>query len=155
MSEALTQGLMRPGAVTAPPQVDFVANYNTPLSGREEAAFQAWVKAHPKAAADLENYDVRGAWKAKAIPASGHGPDMWKKPNHPTFSNESIYHGPASPGGEWQQLAPPSKANPAGKWRFVASPGNLRNQSPDQLRSYFEAVEKGNELVLPTGGLIP
>lgn len=33
---------------------------------------------------------------------SGHYPDTFKKPNHPTFSDESIYHSEATPGGRWR-----------------------------------------------------
>jgi len=32
----------------------------------------------------------------------GHFPDTYKRPNHQTFSNESIYSTPKNPGGKWQ-----------------------------------------------------
>jgi hypothetical protein len=40
-----------------------------------------------------EDYDLRGAFKAgfQPDPETGHWPDVYKKPNHPTFSNQSIY----------------------------------------------------------------
>jgi hypothetical protein len=39
-----------------------------------------------------EDYDLRGAFDAGVLPdASGHWPDTFKRPNHPTFSNESIF----------------------------------------------------------------
>jgi hypothetical protein len=59
---------------------------------KDEKAFQAWKKkfAHPQD--DGEDYDLRGAWKAGLKPGDdGHWPDTFKRPNHPTFSNESKY----------------------------------------------------------------
>lgn len=39
-----------------------------------------------------EDYDLHGAFKAGLVPnPNGHWPDTFKKPNHPTFSVESIY----------------------------------------------------------------
>jgi hypothetical protein len=39
-----------------------------------------------------EDYDLRSAFDAGLTPdANGHWPDTFKRPNHPTFSNESIY----------------------------------------------------------------
>ena len=53
-------------------------------------------------------YDVRGFWKSgdwKGKDSSGHGSDKWKEPNHPTFSEESVYSkqkgGSDYDGGEW------------------------------------------------------
>lgn len=121
---------------------DEAANYNTPLSPQQEAAFLLWVQQTGRTA-DLADYDLRGAWKADAKTAgNGHLPDTWKKPNHPTFSAESIYSSPYTPGGAWSQL-------PGGRWRFTAGPQNLRTRSADDLKAYFDRVEPGNELVLP------
>lgn len=66
--------------------------YNTQLSPEEESKFQSW-KAQNAPNDSGADYDLRGAYKAgltKDI-ASGHWPDTYKKPNHPTFSEESIY----------------------------------------------------------------
>ena len=59
-----------------------------------------------------EDYDLRGAFKSgltKDI-QSGHWPDTYKKPNHPTFSNQSIYakYAPEK-AGSWkgEQYIPP------------------------------------------------
>ncbi len=67
-------------------------NYNTKLSDDEEKKFQIWkAKYAPNDSGD--DYDLRGAFKAglKPDPKTGHWPDTFKKPNHPTFSNESKY----------------------------------------------------------------
>lgn len=132
------------------PNPDQTGSYNTPLEPEKEAEFQKWMEVNPKAQGDMADYDVRGAWKAGKIPASGHGPDDWKKPNHPTFSDESIYHGPATPGGKWVQLEPESKAHPAGVWKFQASPYNLHYRDATALQDYFNRVEAGNTLALPS-----
>lgn len=65
--------------------------YNTDLGGDEDK-FQAW-KAENAPKDSGYDYDLRGAYKAgvKADPESGHWPDTFKKPNHPTFSNQSQY----------------------------------------------------------------
>lgn len=39
-----------------------------------------------------QDYDLQGAYEAGVVPdARGHMPDTWKLPNHPTFSDESMY----------------------------------------------------------------
>lgn len=65
--------------------------YETELTKPEEQRFQEWkaVTAPNDSGAD---YDLRGAFKAGLAPGTdGHWPDTFKKPNHPTFSVESIY----------------------------------------------------------------
>lgn len=65
--------------------------FDTPLTPEEEARFQQWARTLPANLQSTEDYDLRGAWKADAkAAANGHLPDTWKKPNHPTFSNESM-----------------------------------------------------------------
>lgn len=65
--------------------------YDTPLTPEEEAAFQQWKALHAPNDSGVD-YDLRGAWKYGAKQAAnGHWPDTYKKPNHPTFSKESIY----------------------------------------------------------------
>jgi hypothetical protein len=68
-----------------------VPDYETELTDEEEKGFKAWKKANaPKDSG--ADYDLRGAFKAGVKPAeNGHWPDTFKKPNHPTFSTESIY----------------------------------------------------------------
>lgn len=119
-------------------QANPMQNYNTPLKRAQEAAFALWLRKSGRER-DLEDYDLRGAWKANAKAAgNGHLPDTWKKPNHPTFSNESIYAGPQTPGGTWVE-------SPDGKWIFVAPPG----RDPGELQDYFRRREPGNRVVPP------
>lgn len=77
--------------------------FDTALSPAEEAKFQVWKKKHaPKDSG--EDYDLRGAFKAGLVPdpKTGHWSDRFKKPNHPTFSNESQYYKEApEKAGRW------------------------------------------------------
>lgn len=138
---------------------DQTANYNTPLSPQEEAVFQQWraqLAANPKTRnlANMRDYDLRGAWKANAQAASnGHLPDTWKKPNHYTFSNESIYSGPYTPGGQWTQTGPGSRQNPEGQYQFQATPQNLKYRDANALSQYFQGYEPGNTVILPQNAL--
>lgn len=77
--------------------------FETQLSPSDEARFQTWKSRY--APNDTgSDYDLRGAYKAGLTPdpTSGHWPDTFKKPNHPTFSVESQYAAQA-PGkaGSW------------------------------------------------------
>lgn len=76
--------------------------YDTKLPRWEEDAFRGWAYANGFAD-QTHDYDLRGAWRAGArANQDGHWPDRWKKPNHPTFSEESIYHGvDGHVGGRW------------------------------------------------------
>ena len=68
------------------------ALYDTRLSPAEEGAYQQW-KSQYAPNDSGEDYDLRGAFKAGLTPDAntGHFPDTFKKPNHPTFSRESQY----------------------------------------------------------------
>jgi hypothetical protein len=122
---------------------DQTANYNTPLSAAQEQAFQRWRSRLPQNLQSLQDYDLRGAWKANAqAAANGHLPDTWKKPNHPTFSDGSIYDSPYTPAGHWSEL-------PGRHWQFQATPQDLKYRSLDDLLGYFRQVEPGNTLVPP------
>lgn len=122
---------------------DYAAWYNTKLSPEDEKKFEAWAKANGRLG-DVADYDLRGAWKANAKEAdNGHLPDTFKKPNHPTFSDESQYSNPTNGvGGKWQQ-------DTDGKWAFYPSEANLKNMTPDELRAYFQKEEPDAKLVMP------
>jgi hypothetical protein len=45
-------------------------------------------------------YNVTSAWAKN--PEKNHLPDTYKLPNHPTFSNESIYYKPGMKAGRWE-----------------------------------------------------
>jgi hypothetical protein len=66
--------------------------YDTVLSPSDEQSFQAWKKQYAPNDSGAD-YDLRGVFKAglKPDPNTDHWPDTFKKPNHPTFSDESQY----------------------------------------------------------------
>src|SRR5258706_2183547 len=66
--------------------------YETSLSPQEEVNFQSW-KAQNAPNDSGFDYDLRGAFQAGVQPdaTTGHWPDTFKKPNHPTFSTQSQY----------------------------------------------------------------
>lgn len=125
--------------------------FDTPLSDSNEARFQQWVKRRSKelgrdVSMDLEDYDLRGHWLSGgwAEKGQGHGPDRFKKPNHPTFSVESVYHGAANPaggkyaGGVW------------GEGTFTPSTEMASEEGRlDRLQGYMKQVEPGVKLVYP------
>lgn len=77
-------------------------NYDTYLTPEEERQFLIW-KAQNAPNDSGEDYDLRGAFKASLQPdaITGHWTDRFKKPNHPTFSNQSQYANFGFP-GSWQ-----------------------------------------------------
>lgn len=87
--------------------------YDTKLDDDEEPKFQDWKKTNaPKDSG--EDYDLRGAYKAgvTADEKTGHWPDTFKKPNHPTFSDQSQYAKDApEKAGRWdgETFVPPKK----------------------------------------------
>jgi hypothetical protein len=114
--------------------------YDTQLSPDDEQQFQQWAtqtsqKMGRDVMMDTEDYDLRGLYKGQGgFGENGHAPDTFKKPNHPTFSDQSQYHGQnGMQGGAWDQVD--------GKDRFTPGPTNLQNWKPDQLRDYFNRAE--------------
>lgn len=79
--------LMQPQAAAVDPQ-----QYDTKLTPEEEQQFQTWKQKYAPQDSG-QDYDLRGAFKAglQPDPQTGHWPDTFKKPNHPTFSNQSMY----------------------------------------------------------------
>lgn len=81
-------GALKPSEGTRTPE----NQYETKLSPEAEVQFQEW-KAQNAPKDSGQDYDLRGAFASgiTADPSTGHWPDAWKKPNHPTFSDQSIY----------------------------------------------------------------
>ncbi len=67
-------------------------SFDTPLNDQEETKFQEWKQKYAPNDSG-QDYDLRGAFKSGLTPDAdtGHWPDTYKKPNHPTFSDQSIY----------------------------------------------------------------
>ena len=84
------------------PRLKQVPTFDTHLPTREEAKYQGWKQRYAPQDSGLD-YDLRGAFKAGLQPdaTTGHWPDTFKKPNHPTFSDQSKYAPFGNP-GSWQ-----------------------------------------------------
>jgi hypothetical protein len=90
--------------------------YETKLSPEQESKFQLWLDSQYRAgkigAGDYRfykqngygyDYDFRAAFaKGLAAADNGHWGDIGKKPNHPTFSDQSKYaSAPGANPGKW------------------------------------------------------
>lgn len=64
--------------------------YETQLTPKQEVDFQLWKRKFAPNDSG-KDYDFRGAFLTGQTPEGGHWSDLFKKPNHPTFSEESIY----------------------------------------------------------------
>lgn len=131
---------------------NYRASYNTPLSPADQAAFQAWTigesaRRGRDVTRDLEDYDLQGYWKdigKKDASSQGHMTDVYKKPNHPTFSDQSKYHNTPAPwggkfvGGKWDDTG------------YTPSPEMLAHtHNADELARYFKEAEPDMKLRLP------
>lgn len=124
---------------------DFSSRYNTQLTPQELGQYTDWAKKQTGAVGrdilkDSYDYDMQGWWKnnPNVDLKDGHLTDQFKKPNHPTFSDQSQYHGVDDhEGGMWAKM-------PNGSWSFV--PGKTNMYKPEEMQDYFGRVEKGNSL---------
>lgn len=135
--------------------LDFTNNFNTALTPQEEADYKLWLVSQSQArgrdmSQDNYDYDMRGYFKAGSglDGVEGHFPDTFKKPNHPTFSNESVYHGVGDGrggryvGGAWSNKDGVDHYQPSNEMLSVT-------HNPDFLADYFKRVEPNARLILP------
>ncbi len=123
---------------------DYSDKFNTELTPEEEAEFQSWAKENNRER-DSYDYDIRGAWKelksgAMSEDERGHLGDKYKKPNHPTFSDQSVYNGKDGvAGGTWSEI----------DGKTVFTPGRmLSKREAEYLSDYFKRVEPDVKLNL-------
>ncbi len=102
--------------------------YNTYLPGIQMENFSRWLSEESKRrgrpiSMDLDAYDVVGFYGAnEKVDDRGHGTDYFKKPYHPTFSDQSKYHGIDNyTGGQWTDSS------------FIASPTNMKFARPEDM----------------------
>jgi hypothetical protein len=117
--------------------------YQTPLNPISQMIYDEWVKQQSAVSGrdlslDTQDYDLPGFWQSEgwyAPMGNAHGPDTYKKPWHPTFSEESQYQmtpdddGSLNLGGSW------------GDGVFNAGPTNRNNWSLIELLKYFAQQE--------------
>lgn len=127
--------------------VDYTNKYNTKLSDKEQIAFKEWIKVESKKQGrdvmkDLYDYDLGGLWKfVGGFAENGHGVDTYKKPNHWTFSDESLNSNGNNRGGSWGESVD-------GKTTFTPSKENLKYHSMDELVGYFKEREPDVRLIV-------
>lgn len=83
--------------------------YTTKLTPDETKRFEQWRKTLPARLQYDNDYDLRGFWKENpdfSVSTPGqHMTDKFKKPNHPTFSDESMYFNDSTKkyAGKWTE----------------------------------------------------
>jgi hypothetical protein len=124
-------------SVGVDPEMMFRNKYNTQLKSKEQKQFDSWADKESKRQGrdilmDMGAYDVTGFWKSgdyKRMDSDNHGSDKWKKPNHPTFSNQSKYHGTDGwYGGNWTDKA-----------GYQPSKQTLETYGPDYYNEMFQS----------------
>jgi len=151
------------------PEMMYTDRFNTSLTKKEQKEFNEWVAKESERQGrdimmDKGAYDVQGFWKSgdyKKMDQDNHGTDTWKKPNHPTFSNQSNYHGvDGFYGGNWTNDAgyQPSKQTastygPSYYSRLFAEEPN-RPEHLDASR-YTSGVNRPSPLYYAMGGSLP
>lgn len=130
---------------------DMTQMFNTPLNQGEQFLFKRWQMQNP-GLSNTRDYDAQGFWQAGGAPAAnGHGIDTYKKPNHPTFSNQSQYSGQNTGyyGGAWDQTGD--------QFTFQPTAQQMRMWPQPALAQYFQQREPGNTLLQPSfpRGMVP
>lgn len=121
--------------------------YTTKLNPKEEFEFRQWYKKladkkglNPSFDAEEHYYDYRGFWKNEDQygilndNSDAHFTDRYKKPGHPTFSNESIYSKGNTIGGNWVQ-------DKNGNWLFNHS--EYTKQYKNKTKDYLKGTGEG------------
>jgi len=126
------------------PLPDTVDPYTTKLNPSDEVRYQVWRAALPPDLRNDMDYDLRGAYSSGAKPTSReHFTDQYKKPNHITFSDQSMYSTPENMGGKWVETPGTDGGT------FYATKANLIHHSPAELQQYFKTNEPKWKVQLP------
>lgn len=136
----------------------FQSHFNTPLSTGEERKFANWARENGKNPAnETIDYDLRGLYKSnQGFSEDFHGSDQFKKPSHPTFSDESQYSGTPTPsglryqGGHWDNPTPLQQLfgiRPSFSMSKEMATDGLHN--PEFMTRYFQKVDPGIDLLYP------
>lgn len=128
------------------PEMMFREKYNTKLTPQEQVDFEAWLQDQSKqkgrdVSMDMGSYDLQGYWKNdRTEDGDGHMTDRYKKPNHPTFSDQSMYSGvDGYEGGKWDDAGGFTPSETTAKLYDKEYYDNLFSSEPDRpeyLASY-------------------
>ena len=151
------------------PEMMYTDRFNTQLNKDEQNLFAEWAAKESERQGrdimmDKGAYDVQGFWKSgdyKKMDQDNHGTDTWKKPNHPTFSNQSKYHGvDGFYGGNWN---PNGGYQPSKQTADMYGPGYYNRMfaeepgRPEHLDAsrFTSGVNKPSPLYFAMGGSLP
>jgi hypothetical protein len=87
---------------------------------QKHKSWQKGFESDPRHYYDYKGFyedDPKRAWSMLDKQSSAHFIDKFKKPGHPTFSDESIYSNEETKGGSWSRTK-----GPLNKWSFTHSP---------------------------------
>ena len=130
-----------------------------------EQEFQQWYKEVrklkpflPENPDDEKDYDYRmfyskmpdAANALKAGDVNAHFNDIGKRPSHPTFSDESAYHTPETPGGHWSKTGN-KLPNGNDQWKFEHSDYTAKNMK--KTTDYMKNNDDGS-LAVYKGGVV-
>lgn len=98
-------------------QTDPIPKPRTGLTPLQDSTYQSWKGRLPQPLQYEGDYDLKRLWLENpgTRPSSNmHFPDRYKLPNHPTFSNESMYFNPSNQymAGSWQETDSSWNYNP-------------------------------------------
>lgn len=119
-------------------------DYNTFLTPEQEAGFGGWKQQNAPDDSGYD-YDLRGAYLAnmQRDPNNNHLGDQFKKPNHPTFSDQSQYAvgDQRERAGHWngEDFIPPVATRAEGGDIEIPEPEPI---SPDLKRVYIGGADK-------------
>ena len=144
---------------TKDPEFLYRNRFNTTLLPNQKNKFNSWVKEESTKqgrdiAMDLGAYDVQGYWKEyisngiNPNDADNHGPDKYKKPNHPTFSTESKYHKEDDDryyGGKWSDdggFTPSKQLTSKYDKEYYDRTFGMEPNRPEHLKKYSNINER-------------
>jgi len=111
--------------------------------------FEEWYATVPEGKNDTTNYSLREAYNnlpyeimKQFAESSAHLPDTYKKPSHPTFSEESNFSNNDTTGGRWSYED--------GKDVFTPSPFNIQQMGGvENYQAWMQRNEPGVRLNIP------
>jgi len=118
--------------------------YNEAVQKQTPAGYSEWKSQLPKNLQNEVDYDLQQLYRdnPNAKPsASLHLDSKYKKPNHITFSDESIHSNDKTQGGRWEEID--------GKWNYTPSEYVLSQHPEEELKDYFKRNEPDAILNLP------
>lgn len=125
--------------------LSLIDQFTTPLRDDEQAGYNEWKNKNAPNDSGAD-YDLPGAFKDGLSPAdNGHFSDKFKKPNHPTFSNESQYsrQHPELPSGSWlgDHFFPPAPMKDGGP--INTYPDHKDSYNPQEVKPHNDFMAEG------------